>query len=112
MDEMETKCDEDYDNGIQPLAVELIDPYKELDCDYINKRISEESNQYEQLVGILSNRLTDIESRSDVINSLLTDQRTCMTSLSEIDQQVDAIPVHSLSSSDVTKLLMELQVII
>ena len=110
MDEVETRSEEDYNVGIQPLAIELIDPYKELDCEYINKRISDEANDYDELIGTLHDRLSDIEARSDAVSSLLTDQHNCMTSLNEIDQRVDAIPVNSLSLTDVDQQLNNLQV--
>ena len=81
-----------------------------MDCEYINKRTSEEASKYEELVELLNKRLTDIETRSNAVSSLLADQEDSMTSLNKIDEQVDVIPVNSLSSSDVDKLLMDLQV--
>lgn len=112
MDELEAKHEEDYDKGIHPLAADLITPYKELDCEYINKRTSEETSKYEKLLELVNNRLTDIDTRSNVVSSLLADCEDSMTSLNKIDEQVDATPVNSLSSSDVDKLLINLQVII
>jgi len=112
LEEIKSKHEGDYDKGIHPLATGLITPYKELDCEYINKRTSEEASKYEELVELLNKRLTDIETRSNAVSSLLADQEDSMTSLNKIDEQVDVIPVNSLSSCDVDKLLMDLQVII
>lgn len=110
LDEIVSKYEEDYDAVIYPQATKLISPYKELDCEYINKRTSEEASKYEELLSLLNKRLIDIEARSDEVASLLADQQNNMTSLSKIDEQVDVIPVNSLSSSDVNQLLMDLQV--
>ena len=107
---MESKYEEDYEKGIHPLATELIAPYKELDCEGINQRISSEASRYEQLVGVLGRRMSDIDTRSEAVAALLGDQQDGMMSLSKIDEQVDGIPVHSLSSSGVNKLLNDLQV--
>ena len=101
---------EDYDKGIHPHAIQLISPYEELDCESINKRISEEANKYEEMVELLSNRLGDIASRSEAVSRLLTDQQHSMTSLNKINDQVNDMPVNSLSSADVDKLLSDLQV--
>ena len=109
---MEAKSEEDYKKGIQPLTLELTGPCKDLDCGHIDKRISDEASEYDELIRLLNDRLSDIESRSDAVSSLLTDQHNCMTSLSEIDQQVDVIPVNSLSSFDVDKQLLNLQVMV
>ena len=107
---METRCEEDYEKGIHPQAIELITPYEELDCEEINKRISDEADKYDQLVGALSNRLNIIDGRSEAVSALLADQEESMTSLTKIDEGVDAIPVRSLSSADVDKSLKDLQV--
>ena len=112
LDELEARCEEDYDKGIRPQAIELITPYEELDCDDINKRISDEASKYDQLVEALSRRLSDIDGRSEAVSALLAEQQQSMASMSKIDDQVDAIPVHSLSSADVDKSLSDLQVII
>ena len=101
---------EDYDKGIHPHAIQLISPYEELDCESINKRISEEANKYEEMVELLGNRLGDIASRSEAVSRLLTDQQHSMTSLNKINDQVNDMPVNSLSSADVDKLLSDLQV--
>ena len=111
LDEVEGKYEEDYDKVFHPHAVELISPYEELDCEDINKRTSEEASKHEQLVGVLSKRLEDIDSRSEAVELLLSGQQDGMMSLSKTDEQVDAIPVNSLSSDDVNRLLQELQVI-
>ena len=110
LDEIESKYTEDYDEGIHPHAIQLISPYEELDCEGINKRISEEASKYEEMVELLNNRLTDIHSRSEAVNKLLTDQQHSLTSLNKINDQIDEIPVNSLSTADVDKLLSDLQV--
>ena len=110
LDEVESRYEEDYDKGIHPRAVELISPYGELDCETINKRISEEADKYDGMVEVLNNRLSDIDSRSEAVDRLLTDQQGSLTSLSRISDQIDDIPVNSLSSADVDKLLSDLQV--
>ena len=107
---MESKYEEDYGKGIHPHAIQLISPYKELDCENINKRISEEASQYEGMIELLNNRLTDIDGRSEAVSRLLSDQQHSMTSLNKINEQVDNIPVNSLSSADVDNLLSDLQV--
>ena len=110
LDEIESKYTEDYDEGIHPRAIQLISPYEELDCESINKRISEEASKYEEMVDLLNNRLTDIHTRSEAVNGLLTDQQHSLTSLNKINDQVDDIPVNSLSTADVDQLLSDLQV--
>ena len=110
LDDMETKYDEDFDKGIHPHATQLITPYQELNCDYINKRTSEEASKYEELIGLLTDRLADIEARSKAIGSLLADQEDSMTSLNKIDEQVEAIPENSLLSADVDHMLQQLEV--
>jgi len=107
---MVTKYDEDFDKGIHPHATDLITPYQELNCDYINKRTSGEASKYEELVGQLTDRLTDIEIRGKAIGSLLADQEDSMTSLNKIDEQVEAIPENSLLSADVDHMLQQLEV--
>jgi len=107
---MITKYDEDYDKGIHPHATDLITPYQELNCEYINQRTSEEASKYEELVGQLTDRLTDIETRSSAIGSLLADQEDSMTSLNMIDEQVEAIPENSLLSADVDHMIQQLEV--
>ena len=110
LDEMVTKYDEDYDKGIHPHATHLITPYQELNCDYINTRTSEEASKYEELVEQLTDRLTDIETRSRAIGSLLADQEDSMTSLNKIDEQVEALPENSLLSTDVDHMIQQLEV--
>ncbi|XP_065889965.1 microtubule-actin cross-linking factor 1-like isoform X3 [Dysidea avara] len=109
LDEMVTKYDEDYDKGIHPHATHLITPYQELNCDYINTRTSEEASKYEELVEQLTDRLTDIETRSRAIGSLLADQEDSMTSLNKIDEQVEALPENSLLSTDVDHMIQQLE---
>ena len=91
---------------------ELTATFQELNCDYINNRTSGEASKYEELVGQLSDRLTDIETRSTAIGSLLADQEDGMTSLNKIDEQVEAIPENSLLSADVDHMLQQLKVIV
>ena len=102
LEEVEAKND-DYKKCIKRLVLKLTGPYKELDH---NKRISDEARDYDELIRILHDRLSDI----DAVSSLLTDQHNCMKSLNEIDQHVDGIPVNSLSLTDVDQQLNNLQV--
>ena len=104
------KHNEQYKN-ICYLVDGLRTTYQELNCDYITERTSGEASKYEELVGQLTDRLTDIETRSKAIGSLLADQEDSMTSLNKIDEQVEAIPENSLLSADVDHMLQQLEVI-
>ena len=104
------KHNEQYKENICSLVDELKTTYQELNCDYINTRNSEEASKYEELVGQLTDRLTDIETRSIAIGSLLADQEDSMTSLNKIDEQVEAIPENSLLSTDVDHMIQQLEV--
>ena len=104
------KHNQEYKWSICPVVDELKTTYQELNCDYINKRTSEEASKYEELIGLLTDRLADIEARSKAIGSLLADQEDSMTSLNKIDEQVEAIPENSLLSADVDHMLQQLEV--
>ena len=105
-----SKHKEDYEKIVCLTANELITTYEGLDCEYINERMKEESYKYEELVELLSNRLTAIESMTVAINSVLTSQEYVMKSLKQISEQVDALQINL--PCDVTELQIDLQVTI
>ena len=100
-----SKHEEDYEKIICLIANELMTTYKGLDCEYISNSMKEEANKYEELVELLTNRLTDIEEMIVPINLLLTSQENVMRSLKQISEQVDALQVNVPLPCNVTELL-------
>lgn len=112
LEEVKNKHEQSYEKIIQPIATEVTTQYKELGCEHINKRISEEAREYKELMELLNIRLTNIDNKNIMLKSLLAEQEEIKRSLKQIDERADALPENMLSSSDVDKLLKDLQVTI
>ena len=112
LEEVKNKHEQSYETIIKPIATEVTTQYKELGCEHINKRISEEAREYKELMELLNTRLTNIDNKNIIIKSLLAEQEEIKRSLKQIDEHVDTLPENMLSSSDVDKLLTDLQVTI
>ena len=107
-----SKHEENYEKIICLIADELMTTYEGLYCEYISKRMKEQAINYEELVELLGNRLTDIDNMIVPINSLLISQENVMRSLKQISEQVDALQVNVPLPCNVTELQIDLQVTI
>ena len=110
MEEIKNKHNQSFEEVIYSIVNKLTTLYKQLDCECLHKRTNEEAEKYAELVELLNNRLADIESRKDAVNSLLTDQERVMKSLKHIDEDVDTVLINTLLPSNIDKLLKDVQV--
>ena len=110
LEEIKNNHKQNYKEIINSIATELTTLYKQLDCECLHKKTNEETEKYTELVKLLNNRLADIENRKDAVNSLLTDQERVMRSLKHNDADVDTVLINTLLSSNIDKLLKDVQV--
>lgn len=110
LEEIKNNHKQNYKEIINSIATELTTLYKQLDCECLHKKTNEETEKYTELVKLLNNRLADIENRMDAVNSLLTDQERVMRSLKHNDTDVDTVLINTLLSSNIDKLLKDVQV--